>query len=123
LFICHNVLEHETSFFKSMISRIALSHGDVYVTHSEWDKQNLLSWLGKSREPQVKVCVSLYQPLSIELVKKMRLARLGIEEEEFYSSVYPGVQRTRVLTSGIPLILREFHPSGHCRGSLVYPLY
>jgi glycosyltransferase involved in cell wall biosynthesis len=112
LFICHNVLEHEPSFFKSAISKIALSYGDVYLTHSEWDKQNLLSWLGKLREPQVKTCVHpLYQPFSIErLNREEARTRLGIKGKRvllFFGFIreYKGLE---YLLRSIPLILREY---------------
>jgi len=112
LFICHNVLEHEPSIFKSTLSRIALSHGDVYLTHSEWDKQNLLSWLGKFRAPQVKACVHpLYPAISAERYKKEEArARLGIQRERvllFFGFIreYKGLE---YLLRSMPLLLKEF---------------
>jgi glycosyltransferase involved in cell wall biosynthesis len=112
LFICHNVLEHEPSLFKSTISRIALSRGDVYLTHSEWDKQNLLSWLGKFRDPQVKACVHpIYPPISVERYKKAAArARLGIQRERvllFFGFIreYKGLE---YLLRSMPLLLKEF---------------
>jgi glycosyltransferase involved in cell wall biosynthesis len=42
LFICHNVVEHESNFFRTVLTRIVLTNGDCFIVHSEEDKNNLL---------------------------------------------------------------------------------
>ena len=41
LFICHNVIEHETAFWKRVLSKLALSVGDNFIVHSQEDYENL----------------------------------------------------------------------------------
>ena len=38
LFICHNILEHERSRFKSVIYKFVISTGDYFIVHSEEEK-------------------------------------------------------------------------------------
>jgi glycosyltransferase involved in cell wall biosynthesis len=42
LFICHNVVEHESNFFKNLLTRIVLRNGDCFIVHSEEEKNNIL---------------------------------------------------------------------------------
>jgi glycosyltransferase involved in cell wall biosynthesis len=41
LYICHNVIEHETSFWKKLLSRLALSIGGAFIVHSGQDYEDL----------------------------------------------------------------------------------
>jgi glycosyltransferase involved in cell wall biosynthesis len=45
LFICHNVVEHESNSFKKVLNRIVLRNGDGFIVHSEEDKNSLLRML------------------------------------------------------------------------------
>ena len=45
LFICHNVVAHESKFFDKLLTRIVLSLGDYYIVHSKEDEVNLRSML------------------------------------------------------------------------------
>ena len=42
LFLCHNVVEHESNWVNKILTRSVLSHGDLFIVHSEEDKKNLL---------------------------------------------------------------------------------
>lgn len=42
MFICHNVLPHESSFIDNLLSKMALSKVDRFIVHSEEDSINLL---------------------------------------------------------------------------------
>ncbi|MGB9499505.1 MAG: glycosyltransferase [Dissulfuribacterales bacterium] len=42
LFICHNVVAHESMFFDKLLTGMVLRQGDFFVVHSGEDKQNLL---------------------------------------------------------------------------------
>jgi glycosyltransferase involved in cell wall biosynthesis len=41
LFICHNVVEHESSFWKKMLTSIVLRWGNLFIVHSKEDETNL----------------------------------------------------------------------------------
>ena len=41
MFLCHNVTDHESSFWKGWISRMALSQGDSYLVHTNSEKKKL----------------------------------------------------------------------------------
>jgi len=111
LFICHNVFEHEPNLLKSTVSRMVLRKGDFYIAHSQWDKGNLVSWIGRLRENNVRVCVHpLYQPFSQDRFKKKdALRRLGIQAERvllFFGFIreYKGLE---YLLRSMPLVLKE----------------
>jgi glycosyltransferase involved in cell wall biosynthesis len=42
LFVCHNVLPHEGSWFGTLLSRLALRQGDYFVVHSSQEREKLL---------------------------------------------------------------------------------
>jgi glycosyltransferase involved in cell wall biosynthesis len=112
LFSCHNVVEHESSWLKSAISRRALLRGDLFITHSHQDKANLLQWIGASRENQVWVSPHpIYHHLRTQMLGKAAArARLGVNAERvllFFGFVreYKGL---RYLLESLPLILSEF---------------
>jgi len=43
LFLCHNVVEHESKWIDKALTRIVLRNGNFYIVHSKEDQQNLLS--------------------------------------------------------------------------------
>ncbi len=43
LFLCHNVVEHESKWIDKILTRFALKKGDFFITHSKEDQENLLS--------------------------------------------------------------------------------
>ena len=55
LFICHNVVEHESSTLKNFISKRTLTRADSFLVHSHWDKANLLRWLESSAPDRIHV--------------------------------------------------------------------
>jgi len=46
LFICHNVVEHESSWVKRMVSRMVLAQGDYFIVHSREEKERLQDLIG-----------------------------------------------------------------------------
>lgn len=49
LFICHNVIEHESDKIKERISRQVFKTGDCFLVHSNEDRKNLLDMLPDAR--------------------------------------------------------------------------
>jgi glycosyltransferase involved in cell wall biosynthesis len=41
LFVCHNVVAHESRFFDSVLTRMVLKNGDFFIVHSREDEDNL----------------------------------------------------------------------------------
>lgn len=56
LFLCHNVVEHESGLFDKLLTKVTLKKGDLFLVHSLEDKTNLLSMI-----PSAKVRTS-YHP-------------------------------------------------------------
>jgi glycosyltransferase involved in cell wall biosynthesis len=83
VFICHNVMEHEPNRIKSTISRRVLNCADFFVTHSQWDRDNLARWLGPSRAGAIRVCPHpVYEHLTQPVLSKAEAkAELGIRAE------------------------------------------
>ena len=46
LFLCHNVIEHESGSLKRWLSQTVLSRGDYFVVHSAQEKENLVRLAG-----------------------------------------------------------------------------
>ena len=83
VFICHNVMEHEPNRIKSTISRRVLNCADFFVTHSQWDRDNLARWLAPSRAGAIRVCPHpVYEHLGQPVLSKAEAkAELGIRAE------------------------------------------
>jgi len=78
VFICHNVMEHEPNRIKSALSRRVLNCADFFITHSHWDRDNLLRWLGPSRAAAIRVCPHpAYEHLSQPVLSKAE-AKVGL---------------------------------------------
>lgn len=55
LFLCHNIVEHESKWIDKWLTRIVLRNGDFYIVHSTEDQQSLLSMF-----PNAKVIKSFH---------------------------------------------------------------
>jgi len=51
VFVCHNVVAHESTLLDKIATRMVLGLGDGFLVHSDEDRQNLLQML-----PEAKVC-------------------------------------------------------------------
>ena len=45
MFLCHNVIDHESSFWKVTLSRMALAQGSAFLVHSDCEKARLIQLL------------------------------------------------------------------------------
>ena len=108
VFICHNVMEHEPNRIKSAISRRVLDCADFFITHSQWDRDNLERWLGPSRSRSIRVSPHpAYEHLNQSVLSKSEAkAALGIRAERvvlFFGFIrdYKGL---RYLIESLPLV-------------------
>ena len=108
VFICHNVMEHEPSWIKSAVSRRVLNCADFFITHSQWDRDNLERWLGPSRAKPIRVSPHpAYEHLNQPAFSKEKAkAALGIHAERvvlFFGFIreYKGL---RYLIESLPLV-------------------
>lgn len=49
VFLCHNVIEHESARWKRVVTDFVLSKGSRFVVHTSVDKENLLNRFSESR--------------------------------------------------------------------------
>ena len=49
LFLCHNVVEHESKWVDKILTRFVLKKGDFFIVHSTEDQQNLLSMFPEAK--------------------------------------------------------------------------
>lgn len=49
LFICHNVVEHESNWISKLFARSVLRNGDLFIVHSGEDEKNLLIMFPKAK--------------------------------------------------------------------------
>lgn len=112
LFICHNVIEHESSRLRSWLSSRVLRRADYFLTHSAWDRTNLLDWIGRDRGDRVRVSPHpVYDHLDgAEMDPAEARDRLGVSCEKvllFFGFIreYKGL---RYLLQSLPLILDRF---------------
>ncbi len=49
MFLCHNVIDHESSSWKAALSRMALAQGSAYLVHTESEKSRLIHMLPGAR--------------------------------------------------------------------------
>jgi len=108
VFICHNVMEHEPNRIKSAISRRVLNCADFFITHSQWDRDNLERWLGPSRAGAIRVSPHpAYEHLNQPVMSKAAAkAALGIRAERvvlFFGFIreYKGL---RYLIESLPFV-------------------
>ncbi|MGM0425914.1 MAG: glycosyltransferase [Thermodesulfobacteriota bacterium] len=77
LYLCHNLVEHESRWMDKTLTRAVLSTGDYFLVHSEGEKQGLLSMFPKAevqKSPHPTYEVFNFKPFDAKRVKaKYRL--------------------------------------------------
>ncbi len=60
LFLCHNVIEHESAGWKNRLTKFSLATGDSFVVHSQGDMENL-----KKIFPAARIVVNFHPTYAI----------------------------------------------------------
>lgn len=60
LFLCHNVIEHESAGWKNRLTKFSLSTGDSFIVHSQGDMENL-----KRIFPNARVAMNFHPTYAI----------------------------------------------------------
>lgn len=107
LFLCHNVVEHETTGWKNLLTKIALSTGDLYVAHSASDFTNLRQTLPKAEIK--KTFHPIYDIFELRKISK-RNAQKKLEISGnvilFFGYIRP-YKGLRYLLQAIPEVLKK----------------
>jgi glycosyltransferase involved in cell wall biosynthesis len=107
LFICHNVVEHESSAIRRLLARVALGGGDRFVVHSDEDRANLLAIFPDARVDRT-VMPSFGGVAGAASDRGEARERLGIGRDEevilFFGFVRP-YKGLRHLVDAMPSIL------------------
>jgi len=99
-FLCHNVIEHETAFWKKFLTRLLLNKCDNFIVQTEVDKNNLNTFLpGKNILKHPHPIYSQFPAAKKTLAKRANLELL------FYGFVRP-YKGLEVLLSAMKLIKR-----------------
>jgi len=110
LFVCHNVVEHEASFIKVLLSRLVLSKGDYYIVHSDEEKANLRKLIGN--KPIKATFHPTYEFFNLdEIPKNVAKAKLEIDDKKvilFFGFVreYKGL---KYLLGAMPEIVKNMN--------------
>ena len=110
LFICHNVVEHEASFIKVLLSKAVLSKGNYYIVHSLEEKRNLIKLIGN--KPIKETFHPTYEFFNLdEIPRNAAKEKLGIDDEKvilFFGFVreYKGL---KYLLEAMPEILKNMN--------------
>ncbi len=111
LFICHNVREHESAWWKRWLTRRILKFGDYFIVHSGTDQKSLQESLGACARERIFISPHpVYQHLnSMDVDKTEARSRLGIKTPNvllFFGFIreYKGL---RYLLKCLPLALRK----------------
>jgi glycosyltransferase involved in cell wall biosynthesis len=108
LFICHNVVEHESGLVKKLLSKMVLTKGDFFIVHSNEEKERLKNLIGNSNIKQT------FHPTykefnSEEITKQNAKKNIGIDDERvalFFGFVreYKGL---KYLLKAMPNVLKS----------------
>ena len=74
LFLCHNVIEHESSWWKNLLAKITLSTGDYYIVHSKLNLKEL-----KRMIPRKKIKKTFHP--SYEIFRNKKIAKISARKK------------------------------------------
>jgi glycosyltransferase involved in cell wall biosynthesis len=110
LYICHNVIEHESSFWKKLLSRLALSIGGAFIVHSGQDYENL-----RRIFPNARMEVAFHPTYEVfkhsTLTKREARTKLGLDAQFKKVVLFFGVIRPykglMYLLEALPKIIEQ----------------
>jgi glycosyltransferase involved in cell wall biosynthesis len=106
--ICHNVVEHESNFFKRMAAKAVLSKADCLITHSHEETCRLKELLGKG-VPAVTAFLPTYAPIgNRRYTKEQAKEKIGLVGNVllFFGFVRP-YKGLAILLDAMPIVLKE----------------
>lgn len=107
LFVCHNVLPHESGMMDKTAVRLALSPGDGFITHAQSDAKTLQHIL-----PQAKICVSpipTYSELSPATPIELPLSLPESTPLLLFCGFVRPYKGLDVLLAALPLVKKRVH--------------
>jgi len=107
LFICHNVVEHESNFLKRLCTKLVLSRGDFFIVHSSQDYGNLKKILPNANVKRSFLPVIDY-PKWNEMSKEEARKKLGIYNNTilFFGIIRP-YKGLDYLLEALPQVLKH----------------
>jgi len=111
LFICHNVVQHESSRINKFCTNLVLRKGDFFIVHSEEDLHNL-----KETLPGAQIKKSFHPTYDIfnyqNITKEAAREKLGIQGRTllFFGFVRP-YKGLNYLLEALPEVLKKFDVS------------
>ena len=109
VFVCHNVVEHESSLVRRALTRATLSAGDAFVVHSAEDRRNLEALVPGARVVQT-IMPTFGEVAGAAPPREAARERLGIGAAEhvllFFGFVRP-YKGLRHLVEAMPRILER----------------
>ena len=108
LFICHNVVEHESGLVKKLLSKMVLTTGDFFIVHSNEEKERLKNLIG-NRNIKETFHPTYKEFNSEEITKQKAKKNIGIDDERvilFFGFVreYKGL---KYLLKAMPIVLKS----------------
>ncbi|MBU4444921.1 glycosyltransferase [bacterium] len=108
LFICHNVVEHESGLLKKLLSKMVLAKGDFFIVHSNEEKERLKELIG-DRNIRETFHPTYEEFNSEEITKQKAKENIGIDDERvilFFGFVreYKGL---KYLLEAMPNVLKS----------------
>lgn len=108
LFICHNVIEHESGLLKKLLSKMVLVKGGFFIVHSNEEKERLKDLIG-DRNIKETFHPTYEEFNSEEITKQRAKENIGIDDEKvvlFFGFVreYKGL---KYLLKAIPDVLKS----------------
>ena len=107
LYLCHNVVEHESNRFDKILTRMALSSGDFFIVHSKEERRRLLAMFpGASVQisPHPTYEVFNYRPFDSKRIREKYGLRGNVILFFGFVRDYKGL---RYLIEALPHVLAE----------------